>query len=180
MVKIKMMGSPEEVHQQAKATKVTASAEAELLVIDDFDMDFAVDSEWLKSQKDIVRRLERAVAKTDIWFMNPRRPGKSLCVLDLDHTLLDFSKRTESSTNESFKRPFMYDFLTKVYSKYDIAIWSQTHWSWLEIKLTELGFINHPDFKVCFVLDKTAMFKVKAKEPIKRKGKVRYIDHLFA
>jgi len=51
----------------------------------------------------------------------------------------------------------------------DIVFWSQTSWKWslfsssgcsthlfrLEIKLTELGILLHPDYRVCFVLDKS-------------------------
>ena len=30
----------------------------------------------------------------------------------------------------------------RVYPHYDIVIWSQTHWRWLETKLVELGMIG--------------------------------------
>jgi ubiquitin-like domain-containing CTD phosphatase 1 len=54
---------------------------------------------------------------------------------------------------------------------YDFVVWSQTSWRWLELKLTQLGFLSNPAFHVTFVLDKTAMFTVRRKH----KGKVR--DH---
>lgn len=41
---------------------------------------------------------------------------------------------------------------------------SQTHWRWLELKLTELGMFNNPSFNICFVLDKTSMFPVDGKK----------------
>jgi ubiquitin-like domain-containing CTD phosphatase 1 len=41
----------------------------------------------------------------------------------------------------------------------DIAIWSQTHWKWVEIKLIELGIINNPRYSICFMLDKSSMFR---------------------
>ena len=34
-------------------------------------------------------------------------------------------------------------------------------WRWLEVKLTELGFLTSSRWKVGFVLDKTSMFKVR-------------------
>jgi NLI interacting factor-like phosphatase len=67
------------------------------------------------------------------------RPGKKLLVLDLDHTLLDFSGRANGSLPSdlaALKRPHMDAFLTLVYREYDIAVWSQTSWRWLELKLT--------------------------------------------
>lgn len=45
------------------------------------------------------------------------------------------------------KRPHMDSFLTAVYEYYDLAIWSQTSWRWLELKLTELGFLNNPNYR---------------------------------
>merc|ERR1712226_753271 len=60
------------------------------------------------------------------------------------------------------KRPHMDEFLTQCYQYYDLAVWSQTSWRWLETKLIELGMVNHPGYRFCFVLDKTSMFTVKS------------------
>jgi len=57
------------------------------------------------------------------------------------------------------------EFLSTIYEKYDIAFWSQTHWRWIEIKLTEMGLLTNPKFLISFVLDRTFMF------PITTKGK---------
>ena len=46
-----------------------------------------------------------------------------------------------------------------IYHYYDIAIWSQTHWKWLEIKLIELGILGHTRYQISFVLDKSSMFR---------------------
>lgn len=54
----------------------------------------------------------------------------------------------------------MDQFLTTCYQHFDIVIWSQTSWRWLETKLIELGMLAHPGYKFCFVLDKTSMFTV--------------------
>jgi ubiquitin-like domain-containing CTD phosphatase 1 len=37
---------------------------------------------------------------------------------------------------------------------YDLVVWSQTHWKWVEQKLTALGMLTHPGYKICFVLDR--------------------------
>ena len=48
-----------------------------------------------------------------------------------------------------------------MYPYYDIAIWSHTHWRWLETKLVEIGMIGgERPYKVCFVSDASTMFPV--------------------
>lgn len=54
----------------------------------------------------------------------------------------------------------MDEFLTTAYKHYDLVVWSQTSWRWLETKLTELGMLTHPGYRFCFVLDKTSMFTI--------------------
>lgn len=113
--------------------------------------------------------LKKFTETTAIHIMNQPRQGKPLMVLDLDHTLLDFSRKTmERDTNtisgsgsaKAMKRPHMDEFLTTSYQHYDLVVWSQTSWRWLETKLTELGMVSHPGYKFCFVLDKTSMFAI--------------------
>ena len=43
-------------------------------------------------------------------------------------------------------------FLTAVYAHYDLCIWSQTSWRWLELKLTELGFLSNPNYRYVVVV----------------------------
>ena len=91
--------------------------------------------------------LKKFTAQTPVHVMNAPREGKPLLVLDLDHTLLDFSSKTlqqDQSTRipgqglaAAMKRPFMDDFLVKCYQHYDLVVWSQTSWRWLETKLIE-------------------------------------------
>jgi len=147
-------------------------------IIDDFDLDFNAGSdEWVqhKAKED---NLQRFTESTEVHIIHPPRSHnnihKPLLVLDLDHTLLDFSSKTlrdnASSATEigqsddtvanQLKRPYMDDFLTWTYKYYDLVVWSQTSWRWLEVKLTELGMLTHPGYKICFVLDKTSMFQV--------------------
>lgn len=106
-------------------------------------------------------KIQRLTSKTEIKFLNPPRWGSKLLVLDLDHTLIDFSCRFEFMF-EQLKRPFLDKFLAAAYrAQYDIAIWSQTNWKWLELKLTELGMLSRKDYKICFALDKSTMFTVR-------------------
>jgi ubiquitin-like domain-containing CTD phosphatase 1 len=135
-------------------------------VMDDFDLD--LDPQQHINQDLLLKFTE----KTAIHIMHPPREGKPLLVLDLDHTLLDFSSKTlqrDGSTlpgqglAAAMKRPFMDDFLAICYQHYDLVVWSQTSWRWLETKLTELGMLTQPRYRFCFVLDKTSMFQITSK-----------------
>ena len=99
-------------------------------------------------------------------LINPLRPGKKLLVLDLDYTLFDMKGTSEDW--KVLKRPFTHRFLTRMYAHYELVVWSQTSWRWLEVKLTELGILTHPSYKVAFVMDKTSMFSITA--PDERAG----------
>jgi ubiquitin-like domain-containing CTD phosphatase 1 len=159
-------------------------------VVDDFDLDFNAGSqEWL-AHVATGQNLKKFTESTDVNIIHAPRTGKPLMVLDLDHTLLDFSRKSieqastadrESSSNsgdnnnngtnhhhhystqetiERMKRPYMDEFLAKAYQSYDLVVWSQTSWRWLETKLIELGMLANPRYRFCFVLDKTSMFAV--------------------
>ncbi|RHY34974.1 hypothetical protein DYB32_000527 [Aphanomyces invadans] len=107
-----------------------------------------------------------------IEVIHPFRPGKKLLVLDLDHTLMDISatKTTNGIPMTRFRRPYLHEFLTLVYQHYDIGIWSQTSWTWIEIKLTELGMLTSPvDYCINFILDKTRMFAMPTSDRFKTK-----------
>jgi ubiquitin-like domain-containing CTD phosphatase 1 len=138
-------------------------------VIDDFDLDFTAGSELWERHVANQDLLKQSIAQTEIHVMNAPRPNYPLMVLDLDHTLLDFSsKALRESTSvdhahlhaQIMKRPFMDEFLTRAYVHYDLVVWSQTSWRWLETKLIELGMVSHPGYKFTFVLDKTSMFAI--------------------
>jgi len=157
-------------------------------VVDDFDLDFNAGSqEWL-AHVATGQNLKKFTESTAVNIIHEPRKGKPLMVLDLDHTLLDFSRKSieqastadriaevngdgntvaaATSTNstqetiERMKRPFMDEFLAKAYQSYDLVVWSQTSWRWLETKLIELGMLANPRYRFCFVLDKTSMFAV--------------------
>eukprot|EP00804_Cyclotella_cryptica_P015938 CCRYP_019193-RC/>CCRYP_019193-RC protein AED:0.03 eAED:0.03 QI:137/1/1/1/1/1/2/354/416 len=169
-----LMGTPEE------QIFVDPDDKSELPdVVDDFDFDFNAGSEEWTEHKAKEENLQKFTEQTTVHIITPPRISmdnkcKPLLVLDLDHTLLDFSAKTlrdnghsasdigspnDSAANQ-LKRPYMNEFLMWAYKYYDLVVWSQTSWTWLEIKLTELGMISHPGYNICFVLDKTSMFKI--------------------
>jgi len=108
------------------------------------------------------QNLRRTIAKTEITLMNPIDPQKKLLVLDLDQTLFDIGGRSQTETLSETMRPGLFEFLEDVYEYYNIAIWSATSWSWLEIKLFEFSLLPNPHFKFVFVLDRSSMFNVKS------------------
>lgn len=152
-------------------------------VVDDFDFDFNAGSfEWL-AKVATGQNLKKFTESTAVNIIHEPRKGKPLMVLDLDHTLLDFSRKSieqastadriaeattaavagtnsTQETIERMKRPFMDEFLAKAYESYDLVVWSQTSWRWLETKLIELGMLANPRYRFCFVLDKTSMFAI--------------------
>mmetsp|Transcript_25705 Transcript_25705/g.51145 ORF Transcript_25705/g.51145 Transcript_25705/m.51145 type:complete len:379 (+) Transcript_25705:64-1200(+) len=132
-------------------------------VLDDFDVDYAAGSDLWERHAADAANLTAFTASTAVHVMHEPRVGLPLLVLDLDHTLLDFSRELASrddASAEALKRPGMDGFLARAYLKYDLVVWSQTSWRWLEVKLTELGMLTNPHYRFCFVLDKTSMFSV--------------------
>lgn len=61
-------------------------------------------------------------------------------------------------------RPYLHEFLTAAYENYDIAIWSATGMKWIEEKMKLLGVSSHPDYKIVFNLDWSAMISVYTAE----------------
>lgn len=57
-------------------------------------------------------------------------------------------------------RPYLHEFLTSAYENYNIVIWSATGMVWIEEKMKLLGVTTHPDYKIWFYLDSTAMISV--------------------
>jgi ubiquitin-like domain-containing CTD phosphatase 1 len=86
-----------------------------------------------------LKRLHKTSRELKINMIHQPRAGKKLLVLDLDYTLFDM--KSSAANFEQLKRPFTDMFLRAMYQYYDIVIWSQTSWKWLEIKLTELGYV---------------------------------------
>ena len=75
---LSLIGTPEEELLKPSHSSVRDS------IINDFSHTFSpVTREW--------KKLQDYTQSTDIQFINEPRPGKKLLVLDLDHTLLDFT-----------------------------------------------------------------------------------------
>ncbi|EME32223.1 Ubiquitin-like domain-containing CTD phosphatase 1 [Galdieria sulphuraria] len=105
--------------------------------------------------------LERNIKQLQITLMNELRPQKRLLVLDLDNTLMHNSY---STTIQDAIRPGVHEMLSTVYPFYDICIWSQTSWRWLEAKITEMGLLLCPHYAISFVLDRLAMASVTVRK----------------
>jgi hypothetical protein len=112
---ITVMGTPD---AELAAFEQGGEKTATDAVLNDFNHNFTPASkEW--------HNLKRFTDSLEINFIQEPRPGKKLLVLDLDHTILDFSSRDNVSPAQ-MKRPFMDCFLETMYESYDIGIWSQT------------------------------------------------------
>ncbi|KAF8503797.1 HAD subfamily IIID h [Russula emetica] len=137
-------------------------------VVNDLDVDFSANpaaAESLKNDQRNIRKIREASEKLKINLIHPLREGKRLLVLDIDYTILDTKPLTSGALPPSeCARPQLHEFLTAIYPHYDICIWSQTSWIWLEAKLIELGMLGgSQSYQISFVLDKTPMFTVFSK-----------------
>lgn len=134
-------------------------------VLNDLDIDFSAAPEaaaaYLHDQRN-KRKIREISAKLQVNIIHPLREGKKLLVLDIDYTILDTKPLTSGALPpQECVRPRLHEFLEAVYPYYDICIWSQTSWVWLETKLVEIGMLGtERNYKISFVLDKTTMFSV--------------------
>ncbi|KAH9945837.1 HAD IIID h [Epithele typhae] len=132
-------------------------------VINDLDVDFSADpaaaAAYINDQRN-QRKIREHTKKLNINIINPLREGKRLLVLDIDYTILDTKPLTSGALPpQECARPGLHEFLEAIYPYYDICIWSQTSWIWLETKLVELGMLGGVhNYRV--LLDKTCMFTV--------------------
>ncbi|KAJ8507487.1 hypothetical protein ONZ45_g10151 [Pleurotus djamor] len=130
-------------------------------LINDLDVDLtdAALKAYNKDRRN-ARKIREATSKLQVNIIFPLRPGKRLLVLDIDYTILDTKPLTSGSLppNEC-ARPKLHEFLETIYPYYDICIWSQTSWIWLETKLVELQMVGaNRNYHISF--DKTCMFTV--------------------
>ncbi|KAJ6525503.1 HAD subfamily IIID h [Mycena vulgaris] len=134
-------------------------------VVNDLDLDFTEDpvaSAAYRNDQRNIRKVKEATSALNVNIIHPLREGKKLLVLDIDYTILDTKPLTSGSLPPAeCARPRLHEFLEAIYPYYDICIWSQTSWIWLETKLVELGMIGSDrNYQISFVLDKTPMFTV--------------------
>ncbi|TFK54646.1 HAD IIID h [Heliocybe sulcata] len=138
-------------------------------VFNDLDIDFSAAPEvanaYLLDQRN-KRKVRDISANLQVDIIFPLRPGRRLLVLDIDYTILDTKPLTSGALPpQECVRPRLHEFLEAVYPYYDICIWSQTSWIWLETKLVEIGMLGtERNYKLMHVprtvLDKTTMFSV--------------------
>jgi len=134
------------------------------------DVDYRIDGDGAKGGRRNRRKLAEAVAKLQVNLITEPRPGKKLLVLDLDYTILGRKAWSDPGIRvRDFMRPHLKFFLDSIYPYYDIVVWSQTSWRWLESKLFEMGMIGTGEMKchIPFVLDRGPMFSIYSQ----RKGK---------
>lgn len=134
-------------------------------VVNDLDVDFSDNVEATAAYRNDQRnqrKIKEATTKLQPNIIFPLRAGKKLLVLDIDYTILDTKPLISGSLPPAeCARPGLHEFLEAIYPYYDICIWSQTSWVWLETKLVELGMIGSDrSYQISFVLDKTSMFTV--------------------
>eukprot|EP01052_Picozoa_sp_SAG31_P002349 SAG31_NODE_83_length_27039_cov_14.035746_5_plen_291_part_00 len=145
-------------------------------VFNDLDLDYSGggSSESVRTPGNVMLLTER-IASVNVTQINRIRSAQSkLIVFDLDYTLYDCgkeSRRAAGPSIELLKRPGADEMLTQLYSAgYEIIIWSATHWKWVEMKLTDLGFLTHPGYKILSVLDRSAMFRLGGADAKGKKG----------
>ena len=169
-VSFMLTGTPESEMVEKVGCEVDSSRGE---VVNDLGLDFGpASSVW--------KKLQKHTSATLIHLINPPREGKKLLVLDLDHTLLDFSSKDATLTANDMSRPFLHEFLSTCYAEYDLALWSQTSWRWLELKLHELGMVDNPGYRICFALDKSSMFRAVNKEYVKPLALIYTKNHIWS
>jgi ubiquitin-like domain-containing CTD phosphatase 1 len=177
--KLMLVGTREEDISQVH-TSLLSSLDEE--VFNDLDFDYASGSGShglvVRNPESNARKLKRRLETTEIRIINELRPGKKLLVLDLDYTLFDCKGNAEMIAD--LGRPGLHRFLSCCYRYYDIVIWSQTSWRWLEAKLTELSMLLHADYKISFVLDRTSMFSITSRKGADdRKHEVKALEIIW-
>jgi len=80
--------------------------------------------------------LDGCILDTSLW----KEPNFSTQCVKFQDSAHSFAINADSvpSSHRMFMRPYLHDFLRLISPYYDIVIWSQTSWRWLEQKLVEL------------------------------------------
>lgn len=167
-VQFTLLGTPEAGRFKDQATPSTLSGDQ---VDADKDLDYLelpkAEEPKLRPHKDPknLAKLEKTIRRfSDFPIINEPRPGKKLLVLDLDYCIADTKRLLDPTSPASLAaRPGLQELLKAVYPHYDICVWSQTSWRWLEVKLVELNMLGNPDYNISFVIDRTPMFRIHSK-----------------
>ncbi|ORX71665.1 HAD-superfamily subfamily IIID h [Linderina pennispora] len=138
------------------ADKLRARRAEEVVV----EEDYVPDRSSRVVSTDHGEKLTNLVLTAEVRVMNAPRAGRRLVVLDLDYTLFDC--KNVSGDIADMARPGLHEFLAAIYPFYDIVIWSQTKWFVVESKITLLGMLANPLYRVTAALDISTMFSVTA------------------
>lgn len=157
--KIMLLGTPQEGLQQLQAQEEIAPHVQE---VEEEEEEEIQGSMQLLDRPEIQSKLANRVAKAHVKELSPPRQGNKCVVLDIDYTFFDLGSTSERPTD--LLRPGTIELLTHVYqNSFDIVIWSATSMKWIDVKLKELGLLDHPDkFKIAVCMDYTAMVTVDA------------------
>ena len=112
-----------------------------------------------RDRPEVVEKLQRRISSAVIKSLHPPRAGKKCLVLDIDYTLFDLGSPAESAAQ--LARPHLHEFLGAAYPHYDIVIWSATSMKWVEVKMRELGCLDHPDYKLTAFMDHLSMLTLQ-------------------
>ena len=111
-----------------------------------------------------LQRVADCAAKYEPLRLNEPRTSEGvnkLLVLDVDYTLFDHRSLAERPMD--LARPHLHEFLAAAYQDFDIVIWSATTMRWVELKMRELGCLDHSNFKLVALFDATAMITCEAR-----------------
>lgn len=148
-----LLGTPDAV----LAAEEVHAAVAPVLV-DDLDLPDNVESVNIADDPAVLAKLALRVAAAKHVVLNQPRPGKKLLVLDIDYTIFDLNSSAERA--EELARPHLHEMLAAVYPFYDVALWSATSMRWVQVKMKELGVLDHPDYRVMALLCSMSMVTV--------------------
>lgn len=180
--KIMLIGSTEEEIKGVTTKKVDNFDET------NDDLDFEEVEIDISQHSEYIAKIERRVKEYKITVLTKPRVDSKLLILDIDYTIFDH--RSTAENVRDLMRPFLHEFLEKIYPSYDIGIWSATGITWIRTKLYEIGLISkstnqalaYPEgreqhrnsinentvtdidsdnpFKICLMLDQGAMISV--------------------
>ena len=147
-----LLGTPDTIIE----TEAALAAEAPE-VLDDLDLPESVACS-LADDPGVEAKLAKRIAAAKHVVLNAPRAGKKLLVLDIDYTIFDLNSSAERP--EELARPHLHSCLQAAYEFYDIVIWSATGMRWVQVKMTELGVLNNPAYRITALMDHGSMLTV--------------------
>ncbi|KAJ5074750.1 ubiquitin-like domain-containing ctd phosphatase 1 [Anaeramoeba ignava] len=156
--KIMLIGTPEKVVQEIQQVPDDLPE-----IINDLEYDYypsQKDEEAFHQDSRVQELLKKRIETVNIQPISEMRKNVKLLVLDIDHTI--FHLGGKGTTIAELTRPYLHYFLKRISPLYDICIWSQTSWKWIEAKCYEMNLFSNPDIKITFIMDTSSMIKIKS------------------